>query len=102
MKNGVCKAVTSMDDPLNNIGKRTSRKGVSLTDGDKALTANCVDKNDPSLITAVCVNEEDCFGYGVFGFYYQAKPASDLDEDDEADYDDEDDYEIMGTMKTLP
>jgi hypothetical protein len=33
------------------------------------------------------VNEEDCFGYGVFGFYYQAKPASDLDEDDEDDYD---------------
>jgi hypothetical protein len=39
------------------------------------------------------VNEEDCFGYGVFGFYYQAKPASDLDEDDEDDYDDDDDYD---------
>jgi len=85
MKNGGCKAVTVSSSVLNNIGKRTSGKGgVTETDGDKVLTANCVDKNDASVITAVCVNEDECKYYGAFGFYHQAKPASGLNGDDDA------------------
>jgi hypothetical protein len=51
----------------------------------KSFSANCVDVDDPSLTTAICINEDDCSAHGKFS----PKPSSSVytpyneEEDDE-------------------
>ena len=57
----------------------------------KAFSANCVDVDDPSLTTAICINEDDCSAHGKFS----PKPSSSgsgytlYNEDDEEEEEEE-------------
>jgi len=61
----------------------------------KAFSANCVDVDDPSLTTAICINEDDCSAHGKFS----PKPSSSgsgytlYNEDDEEEEEEEEEEE---------
>jgi len=81
-----------LNPPLNNGGGKNTQM---ILGGDGTnLIAQCVDVDDPSLTTAICINEDDCSDHGKFGFYPgQSSTATsgntlsnDDDEDEDEDY----------------
>ena len=66
------------------------------------FSANCVDVDDPSLTTAICINEDDCSDHGKFGFYpgqsSTATSGNTLPNDDDEEDDDDEDEDYKGTF----
>ena len=87
------KRCEQINPPLDNNGGRNYQISSDPNTG-KVFIAQCVDVNNPSLTTAICISEDDCSEYGKFGFYPKVSDNTVSNEDKDEDKDEDDDEAV--------